>query len=131
VQIRTKNDEDVRPYVKDIEIKWLETELTPDLAEIKKNLGHLIKEHAQKLAHLGFPPPLKSKRDFMALHKKIISIDHNIKYPALMHYAALLNLQHMQELAETQGTSVLRAYLEKFAQKETKSAKLLNKKPES
>lgn len=130
VQIRDKEDEDVREYVKDLQINWIETDLTPDLREIKSNLAVLIKQEAQKLAHMGFPPPLKSKRLFMAMRPKILNMKSNAKYTILVVYATLLNLLHMQELAETQGASILKSYLEKMGQKETKSAKILLRKPE-
>ncbi|MDD5336957.1 MAG: helicase-related protein [Candidatus ainarchaeum sp.] len=129
VQIRSKNDSDVAPYVKDIKINWIETELTPDLMEIKNHLGALIGENARKLASFGFPPPLKSKRLFMALRQRILNHSSNAKYAALVIYGMLLNLLHMQELVETQGPEVLRIYIEKLKQKETKGAKILLKKP--
>ncbi|MFA5077401.1 MAG: DEAD/DEAH box helicase family protein [Candidatus Micrarchaeia archaeon] len=130
VQIRSKHDTDVAPYVKDIKISWIETSLTPDLMEIKNNLDLLIKENARKLSSFGYPPPLKSKRLFMALRQRILNHPSNAKYAALVVYSVLLNLLHMQELVETQGPGVLRKYVEKLKQKETKSAKILLKKPQ-
>lgn len=130
VQIRVKDDTDVSPYVKDIKIKWIETHLSPDLVEINSNLGALIRAYARKLAVVGFPPPLKSKRLFIALRQRILNMKSNAKYTILVYYAILLNLLHMQELAETQGASALRKYLEQMKGKGTKSAKILLAKPE-
>lgn len=129
VQIRTKHDEDVKGHVKDIEVKWIETELTPNLKLIKTELGTLISEYARKLASMGFPPPLKSKKMFMAMRQRILNINSSAKYAIIVVYSMLLNLLHMQELIETQGTSALRKYLEKMQEKDTKSAKALLHKP--
>lgn len=128
-QIRTKQDEDVREHVKEIEVKWIETTLTPDLKAIKTGLDSLISEHVKKLDAMGFPPPIKSKRLFLAMRQRILNINSNAKYTILVTYSILLNLLHMQELIETQGASALKKYLEKIETKETKSAKILLRKP--
>ncbi len=130
VQIRTKHDADVREHVMDIEVKWIETQLTPDLKLVKGELDRMIAEYAQKLAHMGFPPQTKSKRLFIALRQKILDMNSPAKYAILVTYSMLLNLLHMQELIETQGASALRKYLEKMATKDTKSAAALLRKPE-
>lgn len=130
VQIRTKHDEDVKEHVKDIEVKWIETSLSPDLTAVKKELDALISQYAQKMGRMGFPPPIKSKRLFIALRQKILSIPSNAKYTILVTYSVLLNLLHMQELIETQGAGALRKYLEKMEAKTTKSARMLLRKPE-
>ncbi len=130
VQLRTKHDADVKGYVKEIKIKWLETTLTPELKEVKSILDSLISTYSRNLAAMGFPPQIKSKRLFLALRQKILNIQSNAKYPILVTYSILLNLLHMQELVETQGASALRSYLEKMAAKDTKSASALLRKPE-
>lgn len=130
VQIRTKHDLGVREHVKDIDTRWIETTLTPDLKEIKNELDKLIGQYAQKLSAMGFPPPIRSKRLFIALRQKILNIPSNAKYTILIVYSILFNLLHMQELVETQGASTLRKYLEKIETKTTKSAAILLKKPE-
>ncbi len=130
VQIRTKTDEDVRDYVKNINITWIETQLTPDLKLIKSILDKLISQYVQKLTAMGFPPQTKSKKLFLTLRQKILDINSNAKYTILITYSILLNLLHMQELIETQGASALKKYLEKMLTKKTKSATILLKKPE-
>lgn len=130
VQIRTKNDPDVLEYVKEIDVNWIETALSPDLKTIKSILDKLISEYTQNLARMGFPPQTKSKRLFIALRQKILNINSPAKYTILVAYSILLNLLHMQELIETQGASALRHYMEKMAAKETKSAAALLRKPE-
>ncbi len=125
VEIRGHDDPDVAPYVQKSVVSWIPVELSDHFRQIKKELDSMTARHAQKLAGMGFPPPLKHKGQFMALRTRILNIPHAIKYPALVQYSILLHLLHMTELLETQGVYPLRAYLEKLGEKESKSAKLL------
>lgn len=129
IQIRTKDDEDVKNYVKDMEITWFETPLSPELNEIKTNLEKLISFYAKKLTSLGVSPQLTSKKRFIEQKQKILTIPSKIKYPLLITHAVLFNLLYMEELVETQGASILKKYLEKLEKKTTKSAAILSKNP--
>jgi len=129
VEIRTHTDPDVEPYVQKSTISWIPVDLSPHFIEIKKELDALTGKYAQRLAGMGFPPPLKHKGQFMALRQRILNIPHNIKYPALVQYSVLLHTLHMTELLETQGIYPMRAYLEKLKEKESKSAGILLREP--
>ncbi|MDD5172051.1 MAG: DEAD/DEAH box helicase family protein [Candidatus ainarchaeum sp.] len=129
VEIRSHEDSDVAPYVQKSTVTWIPVDLSDHFKEIKKELDNLTGKHAQRLAGMGFPPPLKHKGKFMELRQRILNIPHNIKYPALVQYSVLLHLLHMTELLETQGIYPMRSYLEKLGEKESKSAKLLLKEP--
>lgn len=130
VEIRTHEDPDVEPYVQKTKIRWIHTSLSPTLKLIKNTIADLIEEYAQRMRDMGFPPPLKSKGEFMKMRERILAIPNNIKYPLLVQYSILLNLLHMTELIETQGVYALNQYLKKLDEKETKSAKILQKRKE-
>jgi Fanconi anemia group M protein len=130
VEIRDQHDPDVAPYVQKSTISWVPVELSEHFKDIRKELNKLTSKYAERLAGMGFPPPLKHKGKFMALRQRILDIPHNIKYPALIQYSVLLHLLHMTELLETQGIYPLRSYLEKLEEKESKSAKILLHEPE-
>jgi ERCC4-related helicase len=129
VEIRTHTDADVEPYVQKSTISWVPVDLSPHFLEIKKQLDSLTAKYAQRLAGMGFPPPLKHKGKFMALRQRILNIPHPIKYSALVQYSVLLHTLHMTELLETQGIYPMRAYLEKLKEKESKSAGILLHEP--
>ena len=129
VEIRSHDDVDVSPYVQKSIITWVPVELSEHFKKIKKELDSMAGKYARKLTLMGFPPPLKHKGKFMQLRQRIMDIPHNIKYPALVQYSALLHLLHMTELLETQGIYPLRAYLAKLEEKTSKSAKLLLREP--
>ncbi|MGV8176700.1 MAG: helicase-related protein [Candidatus Bilamarchaeaceae archaeon] len=99
--------------------------LSPTLRLIKLELDQMTKEYSRLLGAVGFPPPLKSKGEFMKMREKIMNIPHSIKYTAIVYYSILMNLMHMSELIETQGIHALRSYTEKLKTKETKSAAAL------
>jgi Fanconi anemia group M protein len=129
VEIRGHDDPDVAPYVQKSEIIWVPVLLSDHFREIKKELDAMTGKHAERLAAMGFPPPLKHKGKFMQLRERILNIPHAIKYPALMQYSVLLHLLHMTELLETQGVYPLRGYLKKLEEKDSKSAKQLLNEP--
>jgi len=129
VEIRDHADPDVAPYVQKSAVSWVPVELSDHFKSIKKELEKMTAKYAQRLAGMGFPPPLKHKGQFMALRQRILNIPHNIKYPALVQYSILLHLLHMTELLETQGIYPMREYLEKLNEKDSKSAKQLLAEP--
>jgi len=129
VEIRDHNDPDVAPYVQKSTVTWVPVDLSEHFRGIKTELDTLTGKYAQRLAGMGFPPPLKHKGKFMELRQRILNIPHNIKYPALVQYSALLHLLHMTELLETQGIYPIREYLVKLGEKEGKSARLLLNEP--
>ncbi len=130
VEIRTHEDLDVEPYVQKTKIRWIHTSLPPTLRLIKNTIQDLIDEYAQRMRDMGFPPPLRSKSEFIKMRKRILAIPSNIKYPLLVQHSILLNLMHMTELIETQGVYALNQYLKKLGEKKTKSAKILQKRKE-
>jgi Fanconi anemia group M protein len=130
VEIRAHEDEDVSPYIQKSPVTWVPVALSDHFRSIKKELEALTAKYAKRLAGMGFRAPLKHKGQFMALREKILRINHNIKYPALVQYSVLLHLLHMGELLETQGVYPLRDYLAKLEEKTSKSAKLLLREPQ-
>ncbi len=129
VEIRGHDDPDVAPYVQKSEVTWVPVPLSEHFRGIKGELDAMVSRHAERLAAMGFPPPLKHKGKFMQLRERILNIPHNIKYPALVQYSILLHLLHMTELLETQGIYPLRSYLAKLEEKDSKSAKQLLHEP--
>lgn len=129
VEIRGHEDADVSPYVQKSTVTWIPVDLSEHFKEIKRELDALTGKYAQRLAGMGFPPPLRHKGQFLQLRQRILNIPHPIKYPALIQYSVLLHLLHMTELLETQGIYPVREYLKKLGEKESKSAKLLLHEP--
>jgi len=130
IELRTTEDKDIKQYIHKTEIFWQFVDLPPEYKIIRKNLDILIRKYAKTLTLLGFPPPLKSKTQFMLLKNRILKSQPNRKFAALLPYAVLLNLLHMTELLETQSLIVLQKYIINLKQKTTKSAKILLNLPQ-
>lgn len=129
IEIRTHSDPDVAPYIHKQNIHWHPIALSASMAGIKYTLDSMIREHAELLSSMGFPPPLNHKGQFMQLRNRIFNMDSPLKFPAIVQYTILLHLLHMLELAETQGVHALRKYVEKLKTKDGKSVAVLLKKP--
>lgn len=127
IEIRTHEDPDVKQYIQESNVTWVPVELTPRLRTIKKELDKLAGKYAQRLAAMGFPPPMKNKGEFIKMGGRLRNLKHNIKYPAMVVYYALLHINHISELLETQGLFPVREYIKKLAEKKSKSVSSLVK----
>jgi Fanconi anemia group M protein len=139
VEIRTRESEDVKPYLKKLEIEIVKIELNKDFLEIRELLKKLLQDYVEDLRkrHLLFGPATKT--NIVKLQKKLFLMvsTGNKKYNFLLGLkscASALKIFHAIELLETQTLHGLNNYLkELFRQankKENKSVISLVKKPE-
>ncbi len=127
VEVRTEEDEDVKPYVKEKRIRWVYVSMTPTMRRIKSLLDELVKKYRDKFRELGFPS-IKGKKDLAALAKKLDALKGPSRYTLFTWYGMLLNLIHMLELLQTQGPHALKRYVEKLDRRK-KTVQLLFKEP--
>ncbi len=126
IHIRTRKDEDVKNYLKPMDIYKIGVDLTSVMEDVYQLLTNVLEERLHYLSQLNF---LETKGE--QLHKKIIRKDllklnselvNNIKgngdktgvYSALSINAQALILFHMLELVEQQGLDVLLDYFNKL-----------------
>ncbi|MEM4366880.1 MAG: helicase-related protein [Candidatus Anstonellales archaeon] len=128
IEIRAASDEDVKGYVKNIEIEWVKVGLGPIAAEIKELKG-LLEHYAKLMSEAGFPLPLKSKAKLIEVGKKIMGIQHGMKYRLLVNYNVALHLNHMLELLETESVHAFLKYLDGLRAKQGKSAAIVSRHP--
>jgi len=126
IEIRTEADEDVAPYVKRIETKWVEVELPAEFSELKKKLEEVISERLEPLAKMhvvNTTNPKIPKRLILEAGKKLAALpdSNKLKFVMLSHYATVMNLTHALELLETQGISTFLSFLKKLEAREQKS----------
>lgn len=117
VEVRTDEDPDVKPYIKNINIKWVHVELPPYFRSVLKHLKdcydskiNMIKTFV-KITH-----PIENKRDLLLLQKELLSNIKDFKdiesMKSLSLLAEAIKIQHAQELLESQGVTPLIDYLE-------------------
>ncbi len=137
VAVKTENDRDVRPYVQEKEIEWLQVQLPAEIAEIRSYLEKILDDRLGVLRDLGLYSgggKYISKKDLLLLQKKFqgeirIYGDPNV-YFAISVVAEMMKVNHAVEIVETQGAETLKKYLEKLdaeasSSSATKAAKRL------
>jgi len=127
VENRTEHDPDVRPYVFEREIEFLNIDLPPELKRAIMIINALIDERLALLASLNFTVPKREKLSMKVFNEINAQIQQRIAnhdpvaYSAASVYAACMKLRHAITLAESQGSEVLKGYLAKLVAEGTGS----------
>ncbi|WP_394297009.1 DEAD/DEAH box helicase, partial [Methanosarcina mazei] len=137
VAVKTEKDRDVRPYVQEKEIEWLQVNLPAEMAEIRSYLEKIFDDRLAIIRNLGFSAgsgKYVSKKDLLLLQKKLqgeirVGGDPAV-FSAMSVVAEMMKVNHAVEMVETQGIEALRKYLEKLdaeasSSKASKAAKRL------
>ena len=123
VEIKTPDDPDVKPYVKDIRTRWVHVPLPEKFAEIKRLIENAIRMRLRRLKEIGVISSADlreySIKDYIALQTKIQQyVGENPEkeelYEALQRVAEVLKLAHALELLESQGITALHKYFERL-----------------
>lgn len=124
IEIKDTEDNDVKPYVNEIEIDWVRVDLPAEFLRIKNHLEEFQKKQLKLLKSTGFAVTENKKyyNKFRLLEmqsnirKRLIS--HGKTQPSLFFAAskcaAMLKVSHAEELIETQGIGALLNYFEKL-----------------
>jgi len=130
IEIRNTTDEDVAPYVKDVDIKKVFVDLPDEFLEIKKYLDLAYKSKFSELKNLGFTVEgvKYSKKNILgmqaAIHAKMAQGERDFEtMRAVSLLAEVIKIHHAIELIETQGVGPLKEYMEKL-QYEARSGKV-------
>ena len=132
---RTREDDDVKEYIKPLDIFKVSVEMTELMRDVYIALKYLIEERLQYLSSITF---LEHKgkdlfqkvirKDLLKLNSELVELlnresDKTGVYTALSINAQLLILYYMIELVEQQGLINLLDYLEEGIYKKTKKKK--------
>ncbi|MFX1553147.1 MAG: helicase-related protein [Promethearchaeota archaeon] len=126
IHIRTRKDEDVKTYLKPMDIYKIGVDLTSLMEDVYQIITLVLEERLHYLSQMNF---LEAKgehlhtkvirKDLLKLNGELVNIlksngDKTGVYSALSINAQGLILYHMLELVEQQGLDVLLNYLEKL-----------------
>lgn len=142
IDIRSDDDPDVSPYVHDTFVRKVEVNMPKDLVDVISLLRSMLDHYTAELISLGLMNP-----GWPASTKHLLVIGQNLQarlnrgertaivFRGLTLQSIAIKLLHAISLAETQGMSSLRAYLEKVerdsrAAKGGKGAKEIVNRPE-
>jgi len=121
IEVRTTEDQDVAPYVKDVDIKKIFVDLPDEFLEIKKYLELSYKSKFNELKNLGFTVEgvKYSKKNILgmqaAIHAKMAQGERDFEtLRAVSLLAEIIKIHHAIELVETQGIAPLKDYMDKL-----------------
>jgi len=121
IYLRTRDDNDVKKYIKPMKIFRVGVDMTEIMRLIHSALKNMIQERLNYLISLGYVDSNKKlleniyKKDLINLNRELLDIingngNKTGAYKALSINAQILRLLHMLSLVETQGLDSLLSY---------------------
>ena len=121
IDIKSDDDPDVSPYVFDTYVNRIEVNIPPDLVKVSAILRAMLDRYTDELISLGLMDrgwPASTKHMLMIGSKLRTRIAYGDKSPVIFKglslQAVCIKLLHAISMAETQGMTVLRIYLDKL-----------------
>lgn len=136
IVVKTKEDNDVRPYFNPVAIDWVRVKMSSELEKIKTHIDKALKIRLKGLKNMGVIRTVSvNKLDILKARGRVqsaIARSVNPKkecFQAISILSAVINIQHSQELIETQGVVTFNKYVARLRKKKTKAAKSLIQDP--
>lgn len=136
IVVKTEEDNDVRPYFNPVAIDWVRVKMSSELEKIKTHIDKALKIRLKGLKNMGVIRTVSvNKLDILKARGRVqsaISRSVNPKkecFQAISILSAVINIQHSQELIETQGVVTFNKYVARLRKKKTKAAKSLIQDP--
>jgi Fanconi anemia group M protein len=139
VEVRTRESEDVKPYIQKLKFEIVKLEFPPELLEIQKLLKKIFDKKIEELKNRKLLFQRTTKKNLLDLQKRIMrSIASGNRHFNLLAGASAcaqtIKLQHALELLETQTLSSFQNYLQNLfdqaQQEKSKAVKQLIKQAE-
>ncbi|WP_019266804.1 DEAD/DEAH box helicase [Methanobrevibacter smithii] len=136
IVVKTEEDYDVRPYFNPVAIDWVRVKMSSELEKIKKHVDKALKVRLKGLKNMGIIRTVSvNKTDILRARGRVQSAIARTVNPkkecfqAISILSAVINIQHSQELIETQGVVTFNKYVSRLRKKKTKAAKSLIQDP--
>ncbi len=137
IEIRTRDSEDVKPYIKERDYTKIDIQFPPQFMEIRALLKKIYDEKVNKLKSSDFIFGPVNKITLLKLQQRLFSQLQQRNFAALGGLSLTsqaIKLSHAIELLETQTLSGLNNYLksliEQSSQKKSRAVQTLVKSPE-
>lgn len=126
IEVRTESDPDVKPYVQEIEINWLNVDLPAEFEVIKKHLESSFKSKLEDVKNAGYLQSTTgtTKGELLKLQAKLhydLAGDYK-NFPLLRAISAMaesMKVSHALELIESQGITAVYKYFERLKEDAT------------
>lgn len=136
IVVKTEEDNDVRPYFNPVAIDWVRVKMSSELEKIKTHVDKALKIRLKGLKNMGVIRTVSvNKLDILKARGRVQSAIARAVNPkkecfqAISILSAVINIQHSQELIETQGVVTFNKYVARLRKKKTKAAKSLIQDP--
>lgn len=136
IVVKTEEDNDVRPYFNPVAIDWVRVKMSSELEKIKTHVDKALTIRLKGLKNMGVIRTVSvNKLDILKARGRVqsaIARSVNPKkecFQAISILSAVINIQHSQELIETQGVVTFNKYVARLRKKKTKAAKSLIQDP--
>jgi Fanconi anemia group M protein len=129
IEIRTKNDPDVRPYVHELTMQWKEITLPAQFSQVVQLFRKALQTRLTQLKDLGV---LDTTSVSLINRTKLLEVQNVIQqalrsqanppkelYTAASTQNAALKLYHGIELLQTQGVSIVKNYFQRMEHEST------------
>ena len=132
IEARTRNDPDVKRYIKDIDVEWIKVQLNDEMMKIQSILEEYLIRTIKKLQKIGIlcykKPDRVSKTELLGARELItkrFGRNRGVMFGAIHNQSLAVYAFHCLETLETQGVSQLQDYLERMEEdgKKAKSRK--------
>lgn len=132
IVVKTEEDADVKPYFNPVEIEWVRVKMSSELEKIKSYVDKALKVRLKALKNMGIIKTVSvGKVDILKARGRVqgeiarsTNPDKEL-FQAISILSAVINIQHAQELIETQGIQTFNKYVGRLRKKQTKAAKSL------
>ena len=128
IEARTRNDPDVKRYIKDIDVEWIRVRLNDEMTKIQSILEDYLYEQVRKLQKIGILSYKKannvSKTDLLGARELITKKfrrNKGVMFGAIHNQSLGVYAFHCLETLETQGVSQLQNYLERMFDEKKKA----------
>ncbi|MBI2673447.1 DEAD/DEAH box helicase, partial [Candidatus Woesearchaeota archaeon] len=124
IEVRTDQDEDVKPYIQEVDIDWIKVELPLEFYDIRKSLYDCYNSKLnglKKWGLIGSNQKEVSKKQILMLQGNLHGkLSHGERDPRIWSGVSLaaevLKVQHALELLETQGIIALNTYMDNLVE---------------
>ncbi|HLC67364.1 MAG TPA: DEAD/DEAH box helicase [archaeon] len=128
VEIKTREDEDVKPYVQKVENEWITVELPTPMKSLRTYLMNIKDSRIRKLMSWRvINNAYVNKTQLLNLQQTLARKKTGSAFAAMSIIAEVIKVDHALMLVETQCLSGAYTYLEKLSKEETKASVRLQK----
>ncbi|MBI4014327.1 MAG: DEAD/DEAH box helicase family protein [Candidatus Aenigmarchaeota archaeon] len=127
VEIRSREDEDVKPYVQLMNEEYREVALTKEMESLRTYLTAVKDSRMKKLMSWGIVKSPLSKIQILKLQEELSKSDSNYRFMAMSVLAEVLKVDHAILLLETQTIYSLKKYFDRLVAQRSRAVERLLK----